>query len=138
MRLFLSGDFQNEILRYQIDRVTHLDEFLVLIDRFVLSPDHTANHRDHVGAVVGRLQKGLCALKIQPARHAAFEHFDPVSQLPRVTELFLNVAQQRLFDFFCAHAVEINRVGQIIFHRLQFHSVRFSQLLNDILVSRHG
>src|SRR5207245_6099073 len=42
MRLFLCGDFQNQILRYQIDRIAHLDDFLVLIDRFVLCADYEA------------------------------------------------------------------------------------------------
>src|SRR5205814_2509775 len=56
MGLFLSSDFQNEILRHQINRITHLDQFLVLIDRFLLGADHTANHCNQVLAVVRRLQ----------------------------------------------------------------------------------
>src|SRR5947208_17132632 len=63
MRLFLSGEFQNEILRSQIDRATHRDEFLVVIDSLVLSPDPTASNRDPVGAIVRRLQHGLAAVK---------------------------------------------------------------------------
>ena len=81
MGLFLSSDFQNEILRYQIDRITHLDQFLVLIDRLLLSADHAANHCNQVRAVVRRLQITLPASKIKRARNAAFEHLDPVAQL---------------------------------------------------------
>ena len=58
MRLLLRGDFQNEILRHQINRITHFDKFLVLIDRFVLGTNDTADHGDYVGAILGRLQKG--------------------------------------------------------------------------------
>src|SRR4030095_15963119 len=53
MRLFLRSDFQNEILRDQINRITHFDKFFVLIDRFILGTNHTPNYGDHVSAVLG-------------------------------------------------------------------------------------
>jgi hypothetical protein len=65
VRLFPCGDFENEILRHQIDRVTHLDEFLVLIDCFVLGANHASNYRDYIRAILGRLQKPLRTIQIE-------------------------------------------------------------------------
>src|SRR5436305_15294603 len=56
MRLLLRSDFQNEVLRHQINRVTHFDMFLVLIDRLILGADHAPVHCDDVVASLGRPQ----------------------------------------------------------------------------------
>jgi hypothetical protein len=61
VRLLLRCDFQNEILRHQINRFTHFDKFFVLIDRFVFG----TNYGDHISAVLGRLQISLRAIQIQ-------------------------------------------------------------------------
>ena len=123
MRLLLRGDFQNEILCYQINRIAHFDKFLVLFDCVVLGTNDAADHGDDVGAVLGRLQKGLGAVQIEGAGHAAFEHLDPVAHFPCVTEFFLDVAEESLFDFLCAHAIEIDRIRQIILNCLQLHRI---------------
>src|SRR5438093_13401616 len=59
MRLLLRSDLHNEVLRHQINRVTHFDKFLVLIDRFILRADHAPDHRDDIDAILARLQIAL-------------------------------------------------------------------------------
>src|SRR5919197_2705340 len=76
MRLFLRSNFKNEILRHQINRIAHPDDFLVLVDRFILGADHTPDYCDYVRAVLGRLQKPLRTIQIERAGHTTFEHLD--------------------------------------------------------------
>ena len=65
MCLLIGSNFQNEILGHQIDWVAHLDQLLVLIDRFFFGADNAPNHSDQVGAVFGRLQITLRPFEVE-------------------------------------------------------------------------
>src|SRR5438046_9669779 len=65
IRLLLRSDFQNEVLRHQINRVTHFDKFLVLFYRLMLCADHAPYSRDDICSILWLLQLALCPIKLQ-------------------------------------------------------------------------
>ena len=54
-------------------------------------------------------------------------------ELLRVAELLLDVLAQRLDDLLRAHAVGVDRVGEVAHHRLELHPVRLREQLDDLL-----
>jgi hypothetical protein len=50
-----------------------------------------------------------------------------------VSQLFLDVLLERLDDLLSAHAVRIDRVGDVAHHGLDLHPVRLRQHLDQLL-----
>jgi hypothetical protein len=50
-------------------------------------------------------------------------------------QLFLNICLQGLLDFLGTHAVEIDRIRDVVGDRLDLHPVSDFQFFNDLVVS---
>jgi hypothetical protein len=94
-----------------------------VLDRAGLGLDHALDHVHDVRLLAGRLEVRLLGVEVERAGHDAVELLDPVRKHPGVPELLLDVLLERLADLLRAHAVRVDRVGEVAHHRLDLHPV---------------
>ena len=131
MFLFVTKQSDREILRDRINLVAHLDDSFVAFDGRIFRGDDAFDYSDEIGGILGRLQIFLLAFQLHGAWDASAQHFDPLRQHHRVAEFFLDVGGECLLNLFRAHAIEIDRVGEVILNRLQLTGVGVFQFGED-------
>src|SRR5215207_2877722 len=131
--LLVVQDRDHHVLRHEVESVGELDDAVVVLDRAGLGLDHALDHVHDVGLVLGRLQVRLLRVELERARHDAVELLDAAGELLRVAELLLDVLLERLDDLLRAHAVGVDRVGDVAHHRLDLHPVRLLEQLDQLL-----
>ena len=139
MLLFSGHERDRQVLGDVVFAVRLLDDEAVLGDGFFLGLEDAADHVHDIGRVGGRLQAFLAHFQRETARNGAAELLDAVTQPLGVGQFFLNVRGQRLLDEFRPHAFEVQAVGQVVEHRLNFHVVRLQEVGHAFLLGHcHG
>ena len=131
--LFVLEDRDHHVVGDRVDLLGLLDDVAVVLDRASLGFDYAADHMDDVDLVVGRLQVGLLGSELERAGHHPVERLDPLGELLCVAELLLDVLVEGLLDLHRAHAVGVDRVGDVAHHRLDLHPISLLQQVDHML-----
>jgi len=109
---------------------------VVVLDGAVLGLDHALDDVHDVRLVLRRLEVRLLGPELHRPRDDAVELLDPVRERLRVAELLLDVRLERLDDLLRPDAVGVDRVGDVVHHRLDLHPVGLLQQAEELVPLR--
>ncbi len=132
--LLVGQDRRDHVLRDRVE-IGLLDDEVVVVDGAFLGLDHALDDGHDVAAVRRRLQAVLARRELLGAGHGPAEVLDALGVLLGMAELLLDVGGERLDHLLRAHAVGVDRVGDVAHHRLDLHPIRLLEQLDDLLAS---